>query len=635
MTLVPEERHRRADGSTGGEEEEEEEGAQEQQDDGEDAIEVEVGVRGEESSPQSSSSVGAAEIDDQVMDELLEENFTIFEEAEDELNHHKCRVTGLAACVVQLRKDNERLHTCGVGLQNAYEKLDVELRESVGDAAYWQLLAEDRGSVIAKLEATLQDRDADVAELKVMLEASAQANASSRRQHALASEASKSPEAMSPARSSDIRAIFEIAVSPFGSPQPQERVQQDSQVSTPPRQKNTAVCSPAPARSSTSKAISEMFAKGSCEDVARWQELAEQRNEKIDARQGSTPGRTPSRTPFASLTNVLGSEMLHNPAAALKGSETDTCAKLSTPPRSTKSRSDTPTPRGSEAGSDGISSRPATPVLMHAHPQPIERRLFASTPQGENAHGASPAHFFGRSSRQARCLNFGPPRRDGDRVPQVGKERSTIGAIPSTGFVARTVAGFTDLTSSSTGSASLSVRRSIASSAPSADTQRSVTPFPRACSSSLNHSVVFSGASGARGGLAPDRRVSMGLPTRTFDDKGASAVGLRGRGIGDKRVSIGLPQRHCQSKSSQPEAARTSVVAAAQARTPSPVKSPRRSITAPPQRCASKSDENSWGDVPQQRVTDLVGMFENKPKDDALRPARLQRPSSADRSCRR
>lgn len=71
--------------------------------------------------------------------------WTIFEDLEDELKYHRRRSRALC-CFVRaygsLREERERLQTAGLGLQDMYEQMEEELREAVGDAAYWRALAE-------------------------------------------------------------------------------------------------------------------------------------------------------------------------------------------------------------------------------------------------------------------------------------------------------------------------------------------------------------------------------------------------------------------------------------------------------------------------------------------------------------
>lgn len=76
-----------------------------------------------------------------------EQRWTIFEDLEDELRHHRKRSRALS-CFVRayssLREEYDRLQEGGLSLQEAYEQLQDELREAVGDTAYWQELAEAR-----------------------------------------------------------------------------------------------------------------------------------------------------------------------------------------------------------------------------------------------------------------------------------------------------------------------------------------------------------------------------------------------------------------------------------------------------------------------------------------------------------
>lgn len=73
--------------------------------------------------------------------------WTIFEDPADELRYHRRRSRALCYFVralVALREECDRLHEGGAGLQDAYELLQAEHREAIGDVAYWRELAEAR-----------------------------------------------------------------------------------------------------------------------------------------------------------------------------------------------------------------------------------------------------------------------------------------------------------------------------------------------------------------------------------------------------------------------------------------------------------------------------------------------------------
>jgi len=74
--------------------------------------------------------------------------WTIFEDLEDELKHHQQRSRALSCFVrayATLLEEYDHLQEGGLGLQEAYEQMQDELREAIGDAAYWRELAEARG----------------------------------------------------------------------------------------------------------------------------------------------------------------------------------------------------------------------------------------------------------------------------------------------------------------------------------------------------------------------------------------------------------------------------------------------------------------------------------------------------------
>merc|ERR1719456_1475069 len=88
--------------------------------------------------------------------------WTIFEDLEDELRYHRRRSRALCCFVrayAALREDYDRLQEGGLGLQDAYEQLQDELREAVGDAAYWRELAEARAEVYSHAAAAEPDTE--------------------------------------------------------------------------------------------------------------------------------------------------------------------------------------------------------------------------------------------------------------------------------------------------------------------------------------------------------------------------------------------------------------------------------------------------------------------------------------------
>lgn len=78
------------------------------------------------------------------LEEFVHERWTIFEEVEDEVSYLRKRSTALARALLQARAEIGHLHEAGLTLQEAYEQLQQDYREVVGDIAYWQALAEAR-----------------------------------------------------------------------------------------------------------------------------------------------------------------------------------------------------------------------------------------------------------------------------------------------------------------------------------------------------------------------------------------------------------------------------------------------------------------------------------------------------------
>jgi len=76
--------------------------------------------------------------------------WTIFEDLEDELVYHRRRSRALCCFVRaygELREEYDQLQEGGLQLQDAYEQLQEELREAIGDSAYWKELAEARAEI--------------------------------------------------------------------------------------------------------------------------------------------------------------------------------------------------------------------------------------------------------------------------------------------------------------------------------------------------------------------------------------------------------------------------------------------------------------------------------------------------------
>lgn len=100
-------------------------------------------------------------------------HWTIFEDLEDELQHHKRRSEALgilARAFVTLREENLTLRQAGFELQDAYEQLQEQLREAVGDAAYYRTLVAERCNTIDVARHTLassSQQDAAVSAIPV------------------------------------------------------------------------------------------------------------------------------------------------------------------------------------------------------------------------------------------------------------------------------------------------------------------------------------------------------------------------------------------------------------------------------------------------------------------------------------
>lgn len=126
------------------------------------------------------------------LEELLEggSRWTIFEDADDELRHLRRRGDVLAQGLANARLEIERLHEAGMGLQEAHESLQLQVRERAGDTAYWKALAEARGEELQRLVAAIQARQPVTFPTAVPIEVPGSPKATFR---PLASPSSRSP----------------------------------------------------------------------------------------------------------------------------------------------------------------------------------------------------------------------------------------------------------------------------------------------------------------------------------------------------------------------------------------------------------------------------------------------------------
>merc|ERR1719440_2250395 len=96
------------------------------------------------------------------LEDYLDDRFkwTIFEDVEDEISYLRRRGDVLVRSLLRQRAEIARLHEAGVCIQEAYEGLQQEYRQAVGDAAYWQALAEAKAEELEALQAASEDYDA-------------------------------------------------------------------------------------------------------------------------------------------------------------------------------------------------------------------------------------------------------------------------------------------------------------------------------------------------------------------------------------------------------------------------------------------------------------------------------------------
>mmetsp|Transcript_4995 Transcript_4995/g.14660 ORF Transcript_4995/g.14660 Transcript_4995/m.14660 type:complete len:473 (-) Transcript_4995:175-1593(-) len=100
------------------------------------SVAVPHGAEAEGGSPRACS--------DEELEAFLDDRccWTIFEDIDDELRFFRRRGDVLARALRVARREIDALQEAGVLLQDAYDALQQELREAVGDAAYWKTLAD-------------------------------------------------------------------------------------------------------------------------------------------------------------------------------------------------------------------------------------------------------------------------------------------------------------------------------------------------------------------------------------------------------------------------------------------------------------------------------------------------------------
>eukprot|EP00927_Polykrikos_kofoidii_P001288 TRINITY_DN10465_c0_g1_i1.p1 TRINITY_DN10465_c0_g1~~TRINITY_DN10465_c0_g1_i1.p1 ORF type:complete len:675 (-),score=151.69 TRINITY_DN10465_c0_g1_i1:84-1967(-) len=114
--------------------------------------------------PEPGTPLDAAE--EAELEDYLEDccKWTIFEDTEDEIRYLRRRSDVLSRAFQAARVEISRLQEAGLSIQEAFEELQQEFRQAVGDAAYWQALAEARAE---ELEALTVSPKAEVSEVAV------------------------------------------------------------------------------------------------------------------------------------------------------------------------------------------------------------------------------------------------------------------------------------------------------------------------------------------------------------------------------------------------------------------------------------------------------------------------------------
>eukprot|EP00929_Paragymnodinium_shiwhaense_P102435 TRINITY_DN6561_c0_g1_i1.p1 TRINITY_DN6561_c0_g1~~TRINITY_DN6561_c0_g1_i1.p1 ORF type:complete len:639 (+),score=151.33 TRINITY_DN6561_c0_g1_i1:110-2026(+) len=109
------------------------------------------------------AEAGDDDKEDAELEDYLDDRFkwTIFEDAEDEISYLRRRGDVLLRGVLKERQEVAKLHEAGVCIQEAYEGLQQEYRQAVGDAAYWQAMAEARQEEIEALKSSVEAASRD------------------------------------------------------------------------------------------------------------------------------------------------------------------------------------------------------------------------------------------------------------------------------------------------------------------------------------------------------------------------------------------------------------------------------------------------------------------------------------------
>mmetsp|Transcript_33552 Transcript_33552/g.106435 ORF Transcript_33552/g.106435 Transcript_33552/m.106435 type:complete len:502 (-) Transcript_33552:196-1701(-) len=342
------------------------------------------GCEGDAGSEAESRAVHYSE---EELQELLADRcrWTIFEDAEDEIRYLRRRSDVLASGLRASRAETARLQEAGVALQEAYEALQQEYREAVGDNAYWQTLAEARAEELAAAQAA------------------AEAAAAGPEPAAAAAGQALAAQGAGPATAGQEEQLAEGRAGAAGLPRALER-------------------RPSP-REALRAAAAEATHEAALAEARRWRRIAEQRGEELALlRRSSGLVATASD---ASQAQMPGASTGSPAALACRGHEPpDGCAEpmLGTPSERSASL--------------------ATPQISPSHLDCSSSMSFASTAARKGARGSAArvrpralfsqappagARKFGIGSAPRRCPGLGTPTR---RAPESRGQDGGDGAPP-------------------------------------------------------------------------------------------------------------------------------------------------------------------------------------------------------------
>ncbi|CAK0817450.1 unnamed protein product [Prorocentrum cordatum] len=408
-------------------------------------------------SEQPGGDAEPPEADGDELEAMLEDGqkWTIFEDVDDEVQYLRRRADVLQKGLVASRAEVRKLHAAGAALQDAYEGLQAELRQVVGDAAYWQALSE----AYAEDLAAMRGAPAPAAGAECPPAASAQDAAPS--PATAAAEPAAAPE---PASAQGAAAApAEVAVPPeLAAPMVASSSLEAAGAAAHARQEGPGAADDRSRREALRAAAAEAAAHV---EASRWRRLAEQRGQElvlmrtVGCASASPTGRAAYPSAGATLQDFASASCTSSstslPSAGLASGEGASADQLArTPPRCHPLDLGAVlggSPPGSVRSAKAPSSAGRSSTVLGLHPGPSSAALCGSASarslrserssrspcpdvsvggvkralfQPASRSGSGPRRF-GPGSAPKRCPGLGAPMR---RVSSSGSRASLGGA---------------------------------------------------------------------------------------------------------------------------------------------------------------------------------------------------------------